>query len=163
STMPILRLRTEIHSERALVFDLSRSIDLHRLSTVQANETAVAGKTSGLIGMNEWVTWRAKHFGIYQRLTSRITAYERPTFFVDEMVRGAFKSFRHEHRFEDLNGGTLMLDTFTYRSPFGLLGSLVDALFLKRYMRNLLEKRNAVVKEFAETERWREVIPNSPV
>lgn len=56
-----------------------------------------------------------------------------------------------------------MLDTFTYRSPFGLLGSLVDALFLKRYMRNLLEKRNAVVKEFAETERWREVIPNSPV
>lgn len=109
------------------------------------------------------MTWRAKHFGNYQRLTSKITAYERPTFFVDEMVRGAFKSFLHIHRFEDLNGGTLMLDTFTYRSPFGLLGSLVDALFLKRYMRNLLEKRNAVVKEFAETERWREVIPNSPV
>lgn len=51
--MPILRLRTEIHSERALVFDLSRSIDLHRLSTAHTHETAIAGKTNGLIGLNE--------------------------------------------------------------------------------------------------------------
>lgn len=157
--MPILRLRTEIKAKRALVFDLSRSIDLHQLSTVHTNETAVAGKTGGLIALNEWVTWRAKHFGIFQKLTSRITGYEWPTFFVDEMVSGAFRSFRHEHRFEDYNGGTLMLDTFTYRSPFGLLGRLADALFLKHYMQSLLEKRNAMVKEFAETERWREVLP----
>ncbi|MGB3869504.1 MAG: SRPBCC family protein [Flavobacteriales bacterium] len=160
--MPIIRLRTEINANRALVFDLARSIDLHQLSTEQTNETAIAGTTSGLIGLNESVTWRAKHFGFYQRLTSTITAYDRPTFFTDEMVSGAFKSFLHEHRFEDLNGRTLMLDTFTYRSPLGLIGRMADALFLQRYMMGLLEKRNAVVKEFAEAGKGRAVLQYLP-
>ncbi|MCI1752443.1 MAG: SRPBCC family protein [Flavobacteriales bacterium] len=165
--MPTIRLRTEVKAGKALVFDLSRSIDLHKLSTAHTHETAIAGKTSGLIGLNEWVTWRAKHFGIYQQLTSEITAYERPNFFVDEMVSGAFKSFRHEHHFEDLNGEsdihrTLMLDTFTYRTPLGLLGRLADALFLERYMTELLEKRNAVVKDYAESEQWKAVLPVVP-
>ena len=157
--MPIIRLRTEISAKRALVFDLSRSIDLHQLSTERTNETAIAGTTSGLIGLNEWVTWRAKHFGIYQHLTSKVTAYDRPNSFVDEMMSGAFKSFRHEHHFEDTEAGTLMLDTFAYRSPFGVLGHLADALFLQRYMTRLLATRNAVIKEYAETGKWKAVLP----
>lgn len=157
--MPIIRLRTEIKQSRPLVFDLSRSIDLHQLSTAHTHEVAIAGTTSGLIGLNEWVTWRAKHFGISQRLTSKITAYERPNFFTDEMVSGAFTSFLHDHRFEDLNGGTLMLDAFTYRSPLGVLGQLADIIFLKRYMTVLLEKRNAIIKEYAENGMWEQVLP----
>jgi ligand-binding SRPBCC domain-containing protein len=162
--MPIIYLRTEIQASGELVFDLSRSVDLHQISTRHSHETAVAGITSGLIGLNHSVTWRAKHFGIYQRLTSTITAFDRPNFFTDEMVSGAFKSFRHDHHFEELNGGTLMLDTFAYRSPLGLLGQLADALFLKRYMADLLEKRNAVIKEYAETGKWKEVLrdPTDP-
>ncbi len=157
--MPVIHLRNEIKAKRRLVFDLSRSIDLHQLSTQDSKESAIAGKTSGLISLNEWVTWRARHFGIYQRLTSKITAYDRPNSFVDEMVSGSFKSFRHDHFFEDTEMGTLMLDTFAYRSPFGLLGHLADALFLKRYMTNLLAKRNAVIKEYAETGKWKAVLP----
>ena len=157
--MPIIHLRTEIKAKRTLVFDLSRSIDLHQLSTEHTNETAIAGKTSGLIGLNEWVTWRAKHFGIYQQLTSKITAYDRPNSFTDEMVSGAFKSFRHEHHLEDTEAGTLMRDTFAYRSPLGVLGHLADALFIKRYMTRLLAIRNAVIKEFAESGKWKTVLP----
>ncbi|MGV9011660.1 MAG: SRPBCC family protein [Flavobacteriales bacterium] len=165
--MPVILLRTEIKASKALVFDLSRSIDLHQLSTAHIQETAIAGKTTGLIGLGEWVTWRAKHFGIYQQLTSRITAYDRPNFFVDEMVSGVFRSFQHEHRFEDLDGGsdihrTLMLDTFTYCAPLGPLGRLADALFLQRYMTALLEKRNAVVKEYAGSEQWMTLLPHVP-
>jgi len=156
--MPIIQLRTEIKGKPELVFDLSRSVDLHQISTRHSNETAVAGITSGLMRLNDSVTWRAKHFGIYQRLTSTITAIDRPNFFVDEMVSGAFRSFRHEHHFEELNGGTLMLDTFAYRSPLGVLGRMADALFLKRYMTDLLEMRNAVIKEYAETGKWKEVL-----
>lgn len=160
--MPIIRLRTEIDASRPLVFDLSRSIDLHQLSTAHTHEIAIAGTTSGLIGLNDWVTWRAKHFGFYQLLTSKITAYDRPNSFVDEMVSGAFRSFRHEHHFEEVNGGTVMLDTFTYCAPWGPLGRLADALFLERYMLNLLAKRNEVIKEFAETGRWITVLPLGP-
>jgi ligand-binding SRPBCC domain-containing protein len=156
--MPRIELKTEIKADKNLVFDLSRSIDLHKISTKHTNEEAIAGRTSGLLGMNESVTWRAKHFGIYQNLTAKITEFERPNFFVDEMVKGAFKEFKHEHHFEELNSGTLMTDFFDYKSPFGILGKLVDRLFLKKYMTKLLAERNLIIKEFAESEQWKELI-----
>ncbi len=156
--MPIIKLKTEINADKTIVFDLSRSIDLHKISTEHTNETAIAGITSGLIGLNESVTWRAKHFGIYQKLTSKITEFDQPTYFADEMIRGAFKGFKHEHHFEDFNGGTLMTDIFDYQSPFGIFGKLADNMFLKKYLIELLTERNRVVKEFAETDKWKEVI-----
>lgn len=148
--MPTIELRTEIKAHIEIVFDLSRSIDLHKISTEHTKETVIAGKASGLIGLHESVTWRAKHFGIYQNLTSKITEFNRPHYFADEMVSGAFKRFKHEHHFSDLNGGTLMTDIFDYQSPLGVLGKLADELFLEKYMIALLTKRNRIIKEFAE-------------
>lgn len=156
--MPRIELQTKIKADKKVVFDLSRSIDLHKISTEQTNEQAIAGKISGLIGMNESVTWRAKHFGVYQNLTSKITAFDRPQYFVDEMVKGAFKEFRHEHHFEKSNDETLMTDFFDYKSPFGVLGKLADRLFLKKYMTELLTERNRIIKEFAESEKWKDLI-----
>ncbi len=97
--MPKIELHTHINAPIGKVFDLSRSIDLHMRSTAQTGEQAIAGKTAGLMEPGETVTWRAKHFGIWQKLTSKITEFNYPTFFADEMVSGAFKSFRHEHHF----------------------------------------------------------------
>ena len=108
--------------------------------------------------MDESVTWRAKHFGFYQLLTSKITEFERPILFVDEMVRGTFKGFRHEHHFEELNGGTLMTDNFNYESPFGIFGKLADKLFLLNYMTGLLAERNRIIKNFAETDQWKKIV-----
>jgi hypothetical protein len=54
--MPILKLKTSINADIQIVFDLSRSIDLHKISTEHTNEEAVAGKTSGLIELGEQVT-----------------------------------------------------------------------------------------------------------
>ena len=156
--MPIIELRTEIKANKEIVFDLSRSVDLHKISTKQSNERAIAGKTSGLIGLNESVTWRAKHLGVYQNLTSKITQYDRPNFFVDEMVSGAFSHFKHEHHFAEWNGGTLMTDIFDYESPLWILGKVADSLFLEKYMRDLLTERNRVLKEFAESDKWRLIL-----
>ncbi|WP_418501750.1 SRPBCC family protein [Flagellimonas sp.] len=156
--MPKIELKTEIKAEKEIVFDLSRSIDLHKISTEQTKEEAIKGKTSGLIGKGEWVTWRAKHFGFYQSLTSKIVEFERPDYFVDEMVEGAFKSFRHQHYFTKSDFGTLMIDYFEYKSPLGFLGNVADSLFLEKYMKKLLEKRNETIKEFAESDMWKEVL-----
>lgn len=156
--MPTIKIQTIIKANKHIVFDLSRSIDLHKISTQQTNEEAIAGVTSGLIGMNQSVTWRAKHFGIYQNLTSKITAFEPPNYFVDEMEKGIFKRFKHEHIFKEDQGQTLMIDVFDYESPLGILGQIADKLFLKKYMQNLLEKRNETIKEFAESGRWQEVL-----
>ena len=149
--MPTIELFTQINAPIEIVFDLSRSIDLHMESTKQTGERAIAGRTSGLIGLGETVTWRAKHFGIWQNLTSKITEYQYPDYFVDEMVSGAFKSFRHEHHFSTIDGQTLMKDLFVFESPFGLFGKFFNWLVLKKYMTGLLVERNRVIKEAAET------------
>jgi ligand-binding SRPBCC domain-containing protein len=148
--MPKIELLTQINAPIETVFDLSRSIDLHIESTKQIGERAIAGKTSGLIGLGETVTWRAKHFGIWQNLTSKITAYKYPDYFVDEMISGAFKSFRHEHHFSDVDSQTLMRDVFVFESPLGIVGRFFNWLILKKYMTDLLVERNRVIKESAE-------------
>lgn len=148
--MPVIKIETYVRAPAFLVFDLARDIDLHKISTAHTNEEAIGGKTSGLIGMGESVTWRAKHFGITQELTSEITAFEPPSCFTDEMVSGAFRSFRHEHIFHEKGNATLMVDVFDYKSPYGVLGRLADVLFLKKYMKRLLEKRNRIIKQYAE-------------
>lgn len=159
--MPVIKLITPVQAPATRCFDLSLSIDLHIISTSHTGERAIAGTTTGLIGLGETVTWRARHFGVWQKLTTKITAYDRPRFFVDEMVKGAFKRFRHEHYFlENGEGITTITDVFDYQSPLGRLGRIADGLFLKRYMTNLLEERNQVIKQYAETEQWRRLLPH---
>ena len=149
--MPVIVLETHIRSTPEICFDLSRSIDLHTLSTATTNEKAVAGTTTGLINAGESVTWEATHFGIRQQLTSKITAFNFPTHFRDEQVKGAFKSIVHDHYFEDRNGYVAMKDVFSFQSPLGILGRLFNLLVLTKYMKGFLVRRNAVIKDFAES------------
>ena len=149
--MPTIILETRINAPIGKCFDLARSIDLHMKSMEHTEEKAVAGVTSGLIGLGETVTWKARHFGIIMRLTSRITKCDYPSVFEDKMVSGAFHSFRHTHQFLQNGNETIMNDEFDYKSPFGFLGMLADFLFLKAYMRKLLEHRNRVLKQTAES------------
>ncbi len=153
--MPIIELTTEIHAPIERSFDLSRSVELHMDSTAQTGERAVAGVTSGLMALGDEVTWRARHLGVWQRLTSRITMFERPFHFRDSMVRGAFRRFDHDHFFTQQGGTTLMRDVFDFESPFGILGRGADLLFLTGYMRRFLLTRCLLIKTVAETERWR--------
>ncbi|WP_237274633.1 SRPBCC family protein [Tenacibaculum ovolyticum] len=156
--MPTIVLFTKIKAAQKLVFDLSRSVDLHKISTKKTNEKAISGKTEGVIALNETVTWRAKHLGVYQNFTSKVTGCDSPDYFVDIMLSGAFKSFRHEHYFSYEDNITTLVDVLQYVSPLGILGKLADLLFLKRYMTNFLILRNDTIKEFAETDKWKEIL-----
>jgi ligand-binding SRPBCC domain-containing protein len=151
--MPIIELATHINAPIAKCFNLARSIDIHVDSMQQSGESAVAGRTSGLIELGETVTWRAKHFGVWQTLTSKVTEMDYPNYFTDEMVQGAFKNFRHEHYFYPINNQTLMKDIFMFDAPLGFLGIIANFLFLERYMHNLLQQRNEVIKKVAEAPR----------
>lgn len=156
--MPVIRLKTHIKAKQELVFDLARSIDFQSKAVTSSNEKAVAGRTSGLIGLNETVTYRGKHLGVWQHLTTRVTEFDPPHFFADEMVKGAFKSMRHEHYFSQTEDGTLMKDVFKFEAPLGPLGWLANKLFLEAYMTNFLKGRNKTLKEYAESGKWREVL-----
>ena len=148
--MPTIALTTVIRAPIDLCFDLARSIDHHVKSMPATNERAVAGVTSGLIGMGQEVTWEARHFGLRWRLTSQITAYERPSYFQDTMVTGPFAAFVHEHHFRSEQGGTTMRDDVEFRSHLGAIGGLVDRLVLRAYLERLLTRRNQVLKGLAE-------------
>ncbi len=156
--MPVINLETKINAPIERVFDLARSLDLHQRSMDHTQERAVGGVTSGLIDLGQTVTWEAVHFGIKQRLTSKITICERPTHLQDIMVKGAFAYFTHDHYLSKIGNGTLMKDRFDFASPVWPLGSIADVLFLARYMTGLLEKRNEVIKQAAESEDWRQFL-----
>ena len=149
--MPVIKLVTKIKASPKVVFDLSRNIDFHTKSTKQTGEKAIAGRTSGLIELGESVTWLAKHFGVNQKLTTKITQCKADSFFVDELTKGVFKRFKHEHHFKKTKYGTEMTDVFDYSSPLGVLGRFADFLFLKSYMTKFLKIRNTEIKKFAES------------
>jgi ligand-binding SRPBCC domain-containing protein len=153
--MSVIALTTVIRAPRERVFDLARSIDAHQDSTGGTEERAVAGVTRGLIGMDDEVTWEARHFGVRQRMTVRVTAFDRPKHFQDVMISGAFKSMVHDHEFTEHPTGTLMRDRFEFTSPLGILGRIADWLFLESYMRRFLVSRNEVLKQLAESAAWR--------
>ena len=151
--MTRFRLETLVDAPIDRVFDLARDIGFHERSMTGSGERAIAGRKSGLIEAGETVTWRARHFGLWWTMTSRITVVERPTTFGDEQVSGPFRSFRHAHTFRSVPGGTFMVDDWEHDPPFGPIGWLADTLVLGRYMRRLLETRNAALKQEAEWSR----------
>ena len=151
-------LETFINAPVERVFDLSLSIDLHQVSAEKTNEKAIAGKTSGLIGLNETVTWRARHFGIYQELTVQITKLERPFMFEDKMLKGTFAKMEHIHSFAKEGNGTKMTDVFVFESPLWIFGKMADRIFLESYMRKFLITRNKTIKRIAESEEWRKLL-----
>ena len=148
--MTTIYLETKIKAPKKIVFDASRDIDIHQKSASKTSEKAIAGITSGLINLNETVTWRGKHFGFYLTHKSRITAMNFYGYFVDEMEKGKFKYFKHEHFFEEQNGITIMKDKLQYETPFGIFGELFDILFLEKHLTQFLLERNKTLKEVSE-------------
>jgi len=156
--MVVLKVVTIIRAPIERCFDLSRSIDLHVQSTAETGERSVAGVTSGLIGLGERVTWRAKHLGVWQEFTSEITALDRPKYFQDKMIRGAFRSFEHDHLFMEIGDGTTeMRDVLRFAAPIPLLGRIAE-VFLRPYLSRFLHERNHVIKNAAESEDWRQFV-----
>lgn len=157
-TMPLIHLTSFIAAPIERVFDLSRSINLHQISTASTNEIAIAGVMNGLINKNETVTWQAKHLFKTRQFTSKITDMQAPDFFIDEMTKGDFTSFYHEHHFKAVENGTIMIDKINFESPYGLIGKMANLLFLRSYLERFLIKRNEVIKAYAETQKWKAVL-----
>ncbi len=156
--MVTLRENTVIQGPIGRCFRLALSIDVHLLDN---SAIAIAGLTTGIPKLGDSTTYRAKHFGLQQQLTTQITALHPPTYFEDRMTQGIFESMHHQHRFRVLpDGATEMTDHFEFAAPLPLLGLLAERLVLKRYMRALLVNRIQVIKRVAESDEWPPYLPN---
>ncbi|HTQ27606.1 MAG TPA: SRPBCC family protein [Puia sp.] len=156
--MPTIHLTTFISAPPERVFDLSRSIDLHKKSMAHTGEQAVAGTTAGLIELDETVTWKAKHLFKTRVMKVRITEMKKSQSFTDEMTDGDFRKMKHEHHFKTVDNGTILIDLFSFETPYGSLGKIANRLFLSKYIKKLLEHRNNIIKDYAETEKWKFIL-----
>lgn len=145
--MTTIHLSTTINAPIKEVFDRSRDIGFHTQSVSNTQEEVIHGIATGLINKEETVTWRGKHFGFWFTHRSLITDLKKPYYFVDEMIEGTFKSFRHEHHFDNVDNQTIMKDKLSYEVPYSILGRLFDYFFLKKYMTQFLKSRNHVIKK----------------
>jgi len=158
--MPTLTFETTVDAPRQRVFDLARSVDCHTDGMASHDERAVGGTTAGLLADGDRVTWRARHFGVPFRLTVAVSELERPRRFVDEQVSGPFARMRHEHRFDAVTDGTRLRDRFDFASPLGPVGRALDTVVLGRYMRRLVGSRLDHLVRVAESDEWRQYLPD---
>lgn len=150
--MTTIKIITIYNAPIEKVFNVNRDIDIHQLSATQTNEKAIAGITSGLINKNEKVTWKGKHFGFYIKHQSIISEMNFPTYFVDEQLKGHFKSFKHQHIFVQKENYVEVTDFLEYETPFGIFGKLFDKFLLKKHLTNFIIQRNSILKNLAETQ-----------
>jgi len=156
--MCTIHLTTFIAAPIERVFDLSRSISLHKISSAHTNKEAIGGITSGLINKNETVTWRAKHLFKIRYFTTRISEMQSPNFFIDEMQKGDFKSLKHEHHFKKIDNGTIMIDILNFESPYGIIGKWFNKIYLKNILQKFIVQRSIVIKDYAETGKWKALL-----
>ncbi len=153
--MTKLIVHTKINAPVERCFLLSLSVDLHKKSTSKTNEKVIAGVSSGLVKLNDTITWEAKHLGVVQNFTSKITALEKPNYFSDEMQKGAFKKFYHQHHFKKDGEDCIMTDELELEAPLGILGKIAMALVVKTHIRKFLVQRNEIIKLVAESDEWK--------
>ena len=158
--MPKIHLTTFIAAPPERVFDLSRNVSMHKISMEHTGEEAVAGTTSGLINKDETVTWKGKHLMKTRFFTSKITEMKPYETFTDTMVKGDFRFFAHQHFFKPADNGTIVIDIIDYETPYGWFGQLVNKFYLKSYLEKLIRHRNEVIKQYAETDKWRALLSN---
>ena len=151
--MSTINLETHIKASAEVCYKLSLNVDLHQESTSKTGEHIVGGIQNGIMKLGDTVTWKAKHFGVWQTLTTEITEEKPYSLFVDKMTKGAFKSMRHEHHFIENEVFTTMKDIFIFESPLGILGKIFNDLILESYMKKFMIERNQLIKEIAESEK----------
>lgn len=158
--MPTIHLTSFVAAPQDIVFDLHRNIGLHKVSMEHFKEEVVAGVRSGLINKDETVTWKGKHLFKTRYFTSKITEMKPFETFTDKMVKGDFKFFEHQHFFKPVDNGTIVIDIIKYETPYGFIGEIVNKIYLHPYLEKLISHRNEVIRQYAETDKWRALLSN---
>lgn len=74
------------------------------------------------------IDYRLRLFGISFDWRTEITQWEPPHRFVDEQLRGPYRSWVHSHRFHEADGQTTVEDEVRYQLPLRPLGELAEPM-----------------------------------
>lgn len=158
SPMPSIHLTTFIAAPIERVFDLSRNLTIYKALMQGRNETISSGAASNLVNHGETITFHAKHLGKSRLVTTRVVALQKPSSFVQEQVKGDLLHFKHEHHFKAVDNGTILIDMIDFDGPRDVIGKVIGKLYLKSYLEKFINKRNTLIRQYAESEKWRAVL-----
>ena len=137
-----------------------------KMRPVAGEWTAAGGerrplRTEGLAVGGDHIRWQGWQLGMPQVHESLISAYEVGRYFQDRMVEGRFKTFEHNHWFEEVDGVVVMRDQVRFSMPLGAAGWLVGKVVMVPHIRGLLRRRFKLLKRIAESEseEWKHFVP----
>jgi ligand-binding SRPBCC domain-containing protein len=156
--MPKIHITSFMNAPVDRVFNLSRSLTLSKLAFKSGKEQLLSSSSSNLVGAGETITLRAKHLGKTREITARVTDLALPDGYTEEQIKGDLKSFRHEYHFKKVDNGTIMIDLVEYEGPRDFPGSIVGKFFLKSYFEKMVKKKNELIRQYAESEKWKAVL-----
>lgn len=156
--MSFIHITTFIKAPVDRVFDLCRNTTIYRKALHGGNETLSASASDVLVKEGDTVTLSAKHLGKVRALTARVIELSKHEKFVEEQVKGDLKSFRHEHYFKPVENGTIVIDMVKMEEPRDAVGGFLGKWFMKKYFEKILHKRNELVKQYAESDKWRTIM-----
>jgi ligand-binding SRPBCC domain-containing protein len=156
--MPKIHVTTFINAPIERVFNLSRSLALSKMAIKGGTEQLLSSSSANMLGAGETITLRAKHLGKTREITARVTDFTLPDGYAEEQIKGDLKSYRHEYHFKKVDNGTIMIDLVEYEGPRDVAGSLAGKFFLKSYFEENIKKKNELIRQYAESEKWKAVL-----
>jgi ligand-binding SRPBCC domain-containing protein len=100
---------------------------------------------------NTHIEYRIALGGVPMRWLTEISVWEPNERFVDSQLSGPYSLWHHLHEFRDSPNGTEMRDVVDYELPFGVLGGLTHALFVKRTLQRIFDYREeAIARVFSQ-------------
>jgi ligand-binding SRPBCC domain-containing protein len=129
--------------------------DAHNLARMTPPEMGFAILTPGPIEMREGalIDYVVRIGPLPMRWTTLITRYDAPRAFVDVQLKGPYSYWHHHHEFTPFDGGTEIADTIHYAIPFGPLGTVAHALFVRRQLERIFDYRMAFIKDIFDGKR----------
>jgi ligand-binding SRPBCC domain-containing protein len=152
--------RIHVNAPIERCFLLSTSLELVRQSLKFQLVGGQSSRATGLVEGGDRLMWQGWALGMPQRHESLISRYERPNFFQDTMLRGRFKRFQHDHSFTEIGGRTLLNDKVRFSLPLGVVTRPLGRLVVTPYVAGLLRHRLELLKRVAESEEWKQYLPN---
>ena len=86
-------------------------------------------------------------FGIPLNWTTEITSVDHHDYFIDEQRKGPFAFWRHEHFFEETNGGVKMTDVVSWRVHGWFIGDIINALIVRKRIEEIFEFQEKKMEE----------------
>ncbi len=139
-----LTTRIELPVDQATVFEFFSNAE--NLGLVTPPELGFRIRTPTPIAMGEGtlIDYTIRLWGVSLAWRTRIARWDPPVGFVDEQLRGPYKTWVHTHRFTPIAGGTAIEDDVVYELPFGWLGALALPLVRRQLARIFAYRTEAV-------------------